>query len=80
VRAELAALLATVELGAMALPVTTAAFDNYGAAWSAIGSPKYLGHQGMGVATFAVSALACLVLAILRTGERGRWRRSDERE
>ena len=38
------------------------------------------GYRGMGVATFAGSTVACLVLAILRTGDSDRWRRSDERE
>jgi len=41
---------------------------------------EVFGYRGMGVATFAGSTVACLVLAILNTGDRGRWRRSDERE
>ena len=41
---------------------------------------EVFGYRGMGIATFAGSTVACLVLAILRTGDRDRWKRSDERE
>ena len=41
---------------------------------------EVFGYRGMGVATFAGSTVACLGLAVLRTGDRSRWRRSDERE
>jgi MFS family permease len=40
---------------------------------------EVFGYRGMGVATFVASTVACLVLAILRTGRSDRWRRSDER-
>ena len=41
---------------------------------------EVFGYRGMGVVTFAGSTVACLGLALLKTGDRGRWRRSDERE
>jgi hypothetical protein len=37
-------------------------------------------YRGMGVATFAGSTVACLALALLTTGDRGRWKSGDERE